>query len=46
LTVSEVTRLYSTDKDNADLLRKALSVSALPESWRGYFEHQLGKAQG
>ncbi|NNG15482.1 MAG: MOSC domain-containing protein [Gemmatimonadales bacterium] len=46
LTVSEVTRLYSTDKDNAELLRKAMSVSVLPESWRGYFEHQLEKLEG
>ena len=43
LTVSEVTRLYSTDRENAELLRKAIAVSVLPESWRGYFEHQLEK---
>ena len=41
LTVADVTRLYTTEKTNTDLLRKAVSVAALPESWRGYFEHQL-----
>jgi MOSC domain-containing protein YiiM len=46
LTVSEVTRLYSTDRENAELLRKALAVSVLPEKWRGFFEQQLGKLQG
>ena len=26
-------------------LQKAVSVSALPESWRSYFKHQLEKLQ-
>jgi MOSC domain-containing protein YiiM len=43
LSVADVTRLYTTEKTNVDLLRKAISVLALPESWRGYFEHQLEK---
>ena len=46
LTVSEVTRLYSTDRENAELLRKAIAVTVLPESWRGYFQHQLEKVEG
>lgn len=46
LSVAEVTRLYSTEKTNTALLRKALSVSALPEGWRGYFKRQLEKLQG
>jgi len=41
LSVADVTRLYTTEKGNTALLGKAISVSALPESWRGYFEHQL-----
>ncbi len=43
LSVADVTRLYTTEKGSAQLLKKAISVSALPESWRGYFEHQLEK---
>jgi MOSC domain-containing protein YiiM len=43
LSVADVTRLYTTEKGNAALLSKAISVSALPESWRGYLEHQLQK---
>ena len=43
LTVADVIRLYTTEKKNSSLLRKAISVAALPETWRGYFEHQLGK---
>ena len=43
LSVADVTRLYTTEKGSAQLLKKAISVSALPEGWRGYFEHQLEK---
>ena len=41
--VADVTRLYTTEKANTALLSKAISVSALPESWRGFFAHQLEK---
>lgn len=41
LRVSEVTRLYTTEKTNVGLLQKAIDSEVLPESWRGYFEHQL-----
>jgi len=41
--VSDVTRLYVRDKYNRELLRHAIEVEALPESWRGYFQHQLEK---
>ncbi len=43
LRVAEVTRLYTTERTNKELLRKAISVAALPEGWRSYFEHQLQK---
>jgi MOSC domain-containing protein YiiM len=45
LTVADVTRLYTTEKANIALLRKAISVAALPESWRRYFAHQLEKLE-
>lgn len=41
LRVADVTRLYTTERTNEELLRKAISVVVLPTSWRGYFEHQL-----
>jgi MOSC domain-containing protein YiiM len=43
LTVADVTRLYTTDKGNAELLAKAVATSALPEKWRDYFDHRLEK---
>ncbi len=41
LKVADVTRLYTTAKDDTELLKKAVATSALPESWRGYFSHRL-----
>ena len=43
LRVADVTRLYTTERTNQKLLCKAISVAALSEGWRGYFEHQLEK---
>jgi MOSC domain-containing protein YiiM len=41
--VSDITRLYTLEKHNTELLRRAIEVEALPESWRGYFQHHLEK---
>jgi MOSC domain-containing protein YiiM len=39
--VTDITRLYTRDKRNAGLLRRAIEVEALPESWKSYFRHRL-----
>ena len=41
--VVDVTRLYSSDKGNVDLIRRAMATEALPESWRSYFQERLEK---
>ena len=41
--VSDITRLYIREKDNAELLRRLFVVEALPDSWRNYFQHRLEK---
>ena len=46
LTVSDVTRLYTHEKANLGLLRRAIKVEALPESWKSYFQHRLAKLAG
>ncbi len=43
LRVSDITALYAHEKHNVDLLRRAIEVAALPESWRNYFQHRLAK---
>lgn len=41
--VVDVTRLYSSDKRNVDLLRRVIATEGLPESWRSYFQKHLEK---
>ena len=41
--VSEITQLYTREKHNVGLLRRAMGVEALPESWKSYFQHRLEK---
>jgi MOSC domain-containing protein YiiM len=43
ISVADVTRLYAFEKDDVKSLRRAIRVEALPESWKGYFQHQLEK---
>ena len=43
VSVAEVTRLYTTDKENVDLLRRVVALDALGDSWRQYFLHRLEK---
>ncbi len=39
--VVDVTRLYSSERENVALLRRAIATEALPESWRAYFQKHL-----
>jgi MOSC domain-containing protein YiiM len=39
--VVDVTRLYSTERENVDLMRRAITTEALPDSWREYFLRRL-----
>ena len=46
LSVADVIRLFAFEQDDLDGLRRALRAPALPESWRGYFRHQLARRGG
>jgi MOSC domain-containing protein YiiM len=43
ISVADITRLYAFEKDDLKSLRRVIEVEALPESWKGYFQHQLEK---
>jgi len=43
VTVADITRLYVREKDDVGTLRRAVQVTALPESWRGYFRKRIEK---
>lgn len=46
VTVADITRLYVSEKDNLDLLHRAVHLKALPEGWRDHFRHQIEKLGG
>jgi MOSC domain-containing protein YiiM len=39
--ISDITRLFARGKRNTQLLRRAIDLEALPESWRQHFRQQL-----
>lgn len=41
IKVIDIVHLYTNEKENIDLLERAIKVEALPESWRDYFLDQL-----
>ena len=45
VTVADITGLYSKQKGDVELMRRAIAVEALPESWRGHFRKQLAKSR-
>jgi MOSC domain-containing protein YiiM len=43
INVADITRLYAFEKNDLKSLRRAIEIEALPENWKGYFQHQLEK---
>ena len=39
--VTEVARLYASDRDDVEGMRRAAELDVLPESWRDYFRRRL-----
>jgi MOSC domain-containing protein YiiM len=39
--VVDITRLYRSEKENIELLQRAIATEALPDSWRAYFLKRL-----
>lgn len=46
LSVEDIVRLYAFERGDLETLRRAVQDKTLPESWRGYFRHQLEKYEG
>jgi MOSC domain-containing protein YiiM len=44
VTVADITRLYARDRADADTMRRAIALEALPESWRDHFRKELAKS--
>jgi len=45
VTVADITHLYTRKPHDVGLLQRAMSVEALPESWRTYFQDWVKKAR-
>jgi MOSC domain-containing protein YiiM len=41
VTVADIVDLYARDSENEGLLRRAVALTALPESWRDHFRQRL-----
>jgi MOSC domain-containing protein YiiM len=39
--VVDITRLFSSEQGNVNLLQRAIAIEALPDSWREYFRKRL-----
>jgi MOSC domain-containing protein YiiM len=46
VSVEDLVRIYAFEKDDVETLRRVIEVQSLPESWRGYFRHQLEQHGG
>ncbi len=44
IKVSNITRLYTREKGNLELLRRTVEIEALSESWQRHFRRQIEKA--
>ena len=45
VSLVDVTRLYRSDKENVDLLRRVIETEALPNSWRNYFLERIERLE-
>ncbi len=42
VTVADIVRLYTRDRDDIATMRRAVAVEALPADWKDYFRQRLG----
>jgi MOSC domain-containing protein YiiM len=43
VTIADITRLYASDRNNVETMKRALEVEALPESWKSTFRVWMEK---
>jgi MOSC domain-containing protein YiiM len=46
VAVSDIIRLYASERQNLELMGRAIQVESLPESWREYFIEKMEKVKG
>ena len=45
VAISDVVRLYASDREDINTMRRAVKVEALPEGWRDYFLEQIRRVE-
>jgi MOSC domain-containing protein YiiM len=43
--ITDIVRLYSSDREDIEMMRRAVKVEALPEGWRDYFLEQIRRVE-
>src|SRR5918996_1627285 len=43
--ISDIVKLYSSDRENIKMMRRAIKVEALPEGWKDYFYEQIRRVE-
>ena len=43
--ISDIVRLYASDREDIKMMRRAVKVEALPEGWKDYFYEQLRRVE-
>ena len=45
VAISDIVRLYGSDRNDIKTMRRAVKVEALPEGWKQYFLEQIGRVE-
>jgi MOSC domain-containing protein YiiM len=45
VAISDVVRLYASDREDINTMRRAVKVEALPEGWKDYFLEQIKRVE-
>jgi MOSC domain-containing protein YiiM len=45
ITISDIVRLYASDREDIKTMRRAVKVEALPEGWKDYFLEQIRRVE-
>jgi MOSC domain-containing protein YiiM len=45
ITISDIVRLYASDREDIKTMRRAVKVKALPEGWKHYFVEQIRQVE-
>lgn len=43
--ITDIVRLYSSDREDIEMMRRTVKVEALPEGWRDYFLEQIRRVE-